>query len=149
MDKHSSIEDSIFVLSMKIRVIRDTITLNADGDLFLTKTLDDVQFINQTMKALLEYLRDTRQLPDRDGLLECFSELEWQFSQTLSVLLGHRGNLSVQDSPTLREKLQIFQSSCVERQRLIETLLPARPGQGSAPVSPHEMDELFKVIKPG
>ena len=56
MNKRVNFEDSLFILMMRIRMIRDSITLDADPELFLEKILDDIYFTEHTLRVLLDYL---------------------------------------------------------------------------------------------
>ncbi|MCL2093063.1 MAG: hypothetical protein FWH12_02610 [Treponema sp.] len=146
MSKQINIEDSIFILMMRIRVIRDTITLDAEAELFLPKILDDIEFIDQTSRILLDQLSEGDQ-GGKDLLFEHLGEMEWQYSQTLSVLMSKGGSLSIRDIPTIKEKLQVFQQSCLERQRRIESISPQKGDPQSSPVvSSNELNELLKVL---
>jgi hypothetical protein len=49
MHKHINFEDNIFVLNTRIRMIRDSLILDTDPELFLEKTVDDTNFIDLTL----------------------------------------------------------------------------------------------------
>ena len=70
MNKRINFEDDIFLLMIRIRMIRDIVTLDADPELFLEKTLDDIFFVDQTLKTLLGDLERHNHLIERDELLE-------------------------------------------------------------------------------
>ena len=145
MNKRVNFEDSIFILMMRIRMIRDIITLDADPELFLEKTLDDICFADHTLRILLGYLQESDRLIERDELLEQLSELEWQFSQVLQELLDHKGNISIQEVPSIKEKLLAFRNSSLERRKLTENL---GPSDGSLPGEPVvSSDELAELLK--
>jgi len=77
--------------------------------------------------------------------LEQLSEAEWHFSQVLQEMLDHKGNISVQEIPAVREKLTVLRNSSLERRRSIESLSPADDSQSTAPiVSSDELTELLK-----
>ena len=147
MSKKNNYEDNIFILMMRIRMIRDTITLDADPELFMEKTLDDIKFADQTLNLLLEYLRENNRLIERDELLDQLAELEWQFSQVLSDLLNHEGNFSVLQIPALILRLNTFLGNSQERRRAAGSLSPAGDSQNSEPiVSSDELAELLKAF---
>ena len=147
MNKRVNFEDSLFILMMRIRMIRDIITLDGDPELFLEKTLDDIYFADHTLKILLEYLQENHYLIERVELLEYLSELEWQFSQILQQLLEHNGNFSIREIPSVREKLSACRNNSRERQRTAESLRPAGNSQSGEPVvSSDELTELLKAL---
>ena len=147
MNKRVNFEDSLFILMMRIRMIRDIITLDADPELFLEKTLDDIFFADQTLRVLLEYLQENHYLIERVELLEHLSELEWQFSRLLQELLDHNGSFSICEIPAIKEKISNCRSNSLERQRAAESLSPAGSSLPGEPVvSSDELTELLKAF---
>ena len=147
MNKRVNFEDNAFILMMRIRMIRDIITLDADPELFLEKTLDDIYFTDHTLRALLEYLQENHFLIERVELLEHFSELEWQFSQVLRDLLDHDGNMSIQNIPSIREKVMACRTNSLQRQKTADSLSPAASTVSGSPiVSSDELTELLKAF---
>jgi len=148
MNKRVNFEDNIFILMMRIRVIHDTIILDADPELFLEKTLDDICFTDQTLRVLLEYLVENSRLIERDELLEHFSEAEKHFSQAIQDLLNHNGSLSTREIPSIREKLLAFRNASLERRKTAENLSPFEDStvSGSPIVSSDEIAELLKAF---
>jgi len=147
MNKRVNFEDNIFILMVRIRMIQDVITLDADPELFLKKTLDDIGFTDHTLGILLGYLTENNRLIEREELLEHLSELEWQFSQVLQKLLEHDGNISVRGIPSITEKLTAFRNNSMERLRNIEDLGPSESSRSGEPVvSSDELTELLKAF---
>ena len=147
MNKRVNFEDNTFILMMRIRMIRDTITLDADPELFLEKTLDDIYFTENTLRILLEYLQDNNYLIEREEYLENFSELEWQFSQVLRELLEHNGNFSIQGIASIREKLNACRNNSLQRRKTADNLSPAAATPTNSPiVSSDELTQLLKAL---
>jgi len=147
MNKRVNFEDSLFILMMRIRMIRDTITLDVDPELFLEKILDDIYSTDNALTVLLGYLKESNRLFEREELLEQFSEAEWLFSQVLTELLSHNGNLSIQEIDPEKEKLLVFRKNSIERRRIAENLSPADSGTSGSPiVSSDEITELLKAF---
>jgi len=147
MNKRVNFEDNIFILMVRIRLIRDIITLDADPELFLEKTLDDIDFTDQTLGILLGYLKENSRLIEREELLEHLSELEWQFSRVLQELLDHNGNICIREIPSISEKLTAFRDNSMERRRSIEELGPSEGSRPDEPiVSSDELTELLKAF---
>jgi len=146
MNKRINFEDDIFLLMIRIRMIRDIITLDADPELFLEKTLDDILFIDQTLKTLLGDLERNNHLIERDELLEQLSNAEEQFSQVLKDLSSHEGNLSIKELPSLAEKLAVFRSCSLERQKTAGKLHPEESPENVVYVGSDELTELLKAF---
>ena len=147
MNKRVNFEDNVFILTMRVRMIRDTITLDADPGLFLEKILDDICFTDQILRTLLAYLQQNERLTTRDEFLEHFSELEWQFSQVIGELLNHDGNISIREIPSVQEKLIAFRNSSQDRRQTAEKLsLYNNYKEGDPVVSSDEITELLKAF---
>jgi len=147
MNKRINFEDSLFILMMRIRTIHDIIILDADPELFLEKVLDDICFTDDTLRILLGYLEENTKLYEREDLLEHYIETEWQFSQALTELISHEGNISIQEIPQEKEKLQVFRKNSLDRQRAAENLNPGSHHiPGSPIVSSDEITELLKAF---
>jgi hypothetical protein len=143
MNKRVNFEDNIFILMMRIRMIQDTITLDADPELFLEMTLKDIDFVDHVLGILLGYIRDNQRLIEREELLEHLAELERQFSQALQKLLTHEGTISAREIPPVKEKLKLLWKGSQERREIAKT--PDPSGGGGEPlVSPDELNELLK-----
>ena len=147
MNKQVNFEDNSFITMMRIRMIRDTITLDADPGIFLEKLLDDIYFTDHSLRILLEYLQENNRLIEREELLEHLSELEWQFSQVLQDLLSHEGNISIREIPTIREKLNYLRTNSLERRKTAEDLCSIGDSPRAEPlVSSEELTELLKAF---
>ncbi|MDR1862804.1 MAG: hypothetical protein LBQ67_02670 [Treponema sp.] len=146
MNKRVNFEDNIFVLMSRIRMLRDLFTLDANPELFLEKTLDDVDFITKVLTMLLQELLENQRFIDRAGLFNCLAELEWQFSQILSDFMNNQGTMSVREYPALIDKIRILGSRSLERRKTAEISgQAASEGQAEEPVvSPAELSELLK-----
>jgi hypothetical protein len=146
MNKRINFEDDIFLLMIRIRMIRDIITLDADPELFLEKTLDDIYFIDQTLKTLLGELGRNHHLIEREELLEQLCDAEVQFSQVLEFLCDHDGNFSIRELPSLAEKLAAFRSCSLERRKEAGKTQPDESPENNIYVSSDELTELLKAF---
>jgi len=147
MSKQVNFEDNVFILMTRIRMIKDCITLDADPELFLEKILDDIYFTESILKILLKYLEENSRLFDRDELLVHYSEAEWQFSRILKDFLDHDGNISIQEIPVIKEKIEALGQKSFERQKLALNMSPdGKTIPGSPIVSSDELTELLKAL---
>ena len=149
MTKLVNYEDSMYLIYIRINLIRDLLALDADPELFLNKTLDDIEFIDNSLELLLNGLSDNSQLGERANLLDHLSELEWQFFQAVSELLRDEKAFLPAESGIIREKLTIVRSQSHERRKKAESFEPApSSGQNSLKpvVSSKELDELLRAL---
>ena len=151
MNKRINFEDSIFIVMMRLRMIRDVITLDADPELFLEKILDDIYFTDDVLRTLMGYLEENSRLTKRDELMEHLSEAELQFSRCIDGILNNKGNLTVREIASIGEKLIFLQNDSIERRKAIEELTSGPvnrdddPADGSK-VSSEELSELLKAF---
>jgi len=128
-------------------MIQDTITLDADPDFFLEKTLDDIYFTDHILTILLGCLEENHFLIERAELLEHLSDLELQFSRVLQNLLEHDGNISVREILPVGEKILTCRDNSLQRQAVIGKLNPIGPSKSVSPiVSSDELTELLKAF---
>jgi len=147
MNKCINFEDNIFILMMRLRMIRDIITLDADPELFMEKILDDICFADHTLSILLGYLQDNQRLIELEEIVEHFSELEWQYSLVLKELTDHSGNISIRENPALLEKMTVFRNRSMERRRTADNLTSVGDSASGSPiVSTDELTELLKAF---
>jgi hypothetical protein len=148
MNNCVNFEDNIFALHTQVRMIRDLLALEADPDLFLEKTLGDLEFIDLSLGRLLQNLEENTRLIDREEQFENLSELERRFSLVLSEMLNGRGSLSVENFPLIREKIGLLRERSGERRGRIDRE-GGRPEAASPEplVSGAELSELLKALE--
>jgi hypothetical protein len=145
MNKRINFEDNIFILSQRIRIIRDSLILDADPELFLEITLDDVDFIDHAMTILLKNLTENTRLIERDEQLYNLSRTEYQFGEVLSEFSNETGSISISKFPLISEKLDILRKQSLVRQQTISGSI-TEPDEipDNTVVSSDELMELLK-----
>jgi hypothetical protein len=147
MIKQINFEDNAFVLHLRLRMVRDILLLDADGDLFLDKIVGDLEFIGETLEALSQILEKTTSLFDRKGQFENLSALEWEFFRILGEFLNGGASLSVSKYPRIRGKILILRDRSENRQRLFEQNAVPEEHKSSEPVvSGAELSELLRDL---
>jgi hypothetical protein len=145
MNKRINFEDNIFILSIRTRMIRDSFVLDTDPDLFLEKTIDDIEFIDHTLENLLKSLVENNRLLKRKEAYDHIVYLEWEFSQALADFFRGSGNISAAQFPIFREKIRFIQNRSQERRKAIDG---QRGGEETGTiengVSSDELSELLK-----
>jgi hypothetical protein len=145
MNKRINFEDNIYVLLTRIKLIQDLLALDTDPELFLDKTLEDIDFIDATLQALQVQMQENLRLIEREELMNHLSELEMQFSQALAGFLNSQGTISAQAYPAIRDKITILRTRSFERRKIAKTASEASEGLSEAPVvSSDELNELLK-----
>jgi hypothetical protein len=147
MNNRANFEDNIYILLVRIRMIRDILTLDTDPELFFDKTIDDIEFIDRTLNTLLLALLENHRLIERNELFSHLSELEWQFEQVLSEVLSGSGSISAGEFPVVRDKLTVLRMNSLERRKNADTTGAAAGNKSEEPlVSSDELNELLKAF---
>ena len=145
MNKHDNFEDNLYLLQVRIRLIQDTLILDSDLEIFFEKALDDIDFVDQALGNFLDKLKDNQQRIDRESLMDHLSELERQFSRILSDIIDGQGSISIQEIPSLKEKILDLQKISSERREKVEKLSDTMENYQEEPVvSSDEFNELLK-----
>jgi hypothetical protein len=120
MNKHINLQDNIYILNGRVKILRDLLILDTDPALFLEKTIEDINFMDHALDTLLEHLRDNNRGFERNEVLDYLSDLEWDFSQVLGEFSGGAGSISAVPYPALLEQIKIMRNRCAERRALID-----------------------------
>jgi hypothetical protein len=145
MNKHINFEDTLFILNARLRLIRDILNLDADPNLFLRRSLDDLEFIDQVLAGLLANLIANPRLLDRELELDNLSDLEWQYSQLLTEFSGDSSPFSAAGFPETRERIPRLRSNSADRRKTIdESFVSAGQGHAEPVVSSVELNELLR-----
>jgi hypothetical protein len=145
MNKRINFENNIFILSERIRLLRDILSLETDPEIFLEKTIDDIYFINRTLDILLNILTKNKHLIERDTQFDNLSELEWQFSQVLGGFLSGTGIIAGTISEQYRDTIVQVRGQSQNRQEIIgDSIGKGSITSGEPLVSYDELSELLK-----
>jgi hypothetical protein len=147
MNKHLNLQDNIFILNSRLRILRDILVLDAEPSLFLEKTLDDVNFLDHALDTLLGQIRNNSRIFERDEVLDYLTDLEWDFSQVLGDFFSNSGSISAASFPPIQDRIRMLQDRGAERRRTIgeerkSTTAPAMEHT----VSSDELNELLKDL---
>lgn len=146
MEKHINYEDNAFIINTRIRLLNDMLLLEVDPSLFFQKTLDDIDFINTTLEALLNNLLANDKLIERDEQLHILLETEWYFSTVLHFLIDGQSSLAASFYPKLARKLESIGADSTRRQGVIreKEAVDSTPADTRRMVSTLELAELLK-----
>ena len=142
-----SFEDSLFILNMQIRVMRDTLCLSPPPELFLEKTVKDLQFADQTLAFLVQTLQENSALNNGNGELDNLVDAEWQFSQLLTLFFRDTCSFSVFSFPENREIITALRDNSDFRRKTLDvSLLASEPVNAEPVVSTAELSGLLGEI---
>ena len=96
-------EDSIFILKMRIRMIRDTLRLNPSSELYLERSVNDLVFIDSVLETLTSAVLQNTQ---NNGInsYESISDAEWEFNQVLTEFSLESSPFSLHEFPEAQKQ---------------------------------------------
>jgi hypothetical protein len=133
-----TIEDTIFIVGMRMRMIRDTLRLNPPSDLFLEKSLDDLCFINHVLISLSQMITE-----NSSGFVDYLLDTEWQFSQLLIEFSVDSSPFSIRAFPETREKIASLRTESDARRKTLEESFVLAGDLAEPVVSSAEMNGLW------
>ena len=110
MNKRINFEDIIFILAVRIRMIRDLLQLDTEPDLFFRQTVVDLEFIASILDLLAEKFVENLKFLDREAEADNILDAEWQFCQLLNEISKTSSPFSstiYSELPVLINKLSI------------------------------------------
>ncbi|MCL2066661.1 MAG: hypothetical protein FWG99_04270 [Treponema sp.] len=145
MNKNVNFEDTIFILNVRIRMVRDLLRLDTDTNLFLHKSMDDLEFIGSSLEILTEKLLANTKFIDREGESDNLCDAEWQFNRLLTEFAGDSSPFSAARFPEIEKDILKLKAESSRRRRLIdETSTPSELSESGPAVSRAELSELLK-----
>jgi len=144
MNKRINFEDTIFILNVRIRMIRDLLQLDTDAALFLRQTILDLEFINTALESLTEKFLANISFLDRETEADNLSDAQWQFSQLLNEITNSSSPFSAVHFPEIHNWIDKFKKDSLKRQKLIEeSCVPTGQNSAEPVVSNAELNGLL------
>jgi hypothetical protein len=146
MNKRINYEDNIFILKVRLRMLEDLVRLDADPDIYLGKTLDDLAFIDASLASLLDALLRNGKLIRREEQFHNLEGTEEQLNTLLYTMLNGSGSISAARFPLIQDKIRALQRLSAERTTLIRDARAQGKGSDTDAlvVSSDELSELLK-----
>jgi hypothetical protein len=120
MQKYLNYEDNIFILNTRIKIISDLLLLEADADLFLDKTIEDIDFISATANVLVKNLLENRQLIEWDEQLHNLYDMEDRFLKLIKSIQVGQACFSTNKYPVITDTIDAFYSAAMKRQKTLK-----------------------------
>jgi len=120
MNKRINFEDIIFILNLRIRMIKDLLLLDTDSALFYRQTMADLEFISSTLYVITKKFLANLKFLDLETEADNLLDAEWQFSQLLNEISNNTSPYSQVYFPETQAVIDKLRSESVERKRQIE-----------------------------
>ena len=144
MNKRINFEDTIFILNVRIRMIRDLLQLDLESGMFLQQTITDLEFINSTLNILTEKFIANIKFLDRETEADNLLDAEWQFGQLLNEFMNNTSPFSREHLPETLSCIDKLKKDSIKRQKQIdESYVPMRHTIMEPVVSHAELNGLL------
>jgi hypothetical protein len=120
MNKQINFEDTIFILNVRIRMIKDLLRLDTDPGLFYNQTMGDLEFINSVLEILTEKFLGNVKFTDREIEADNILDAEWHFGQLLNEVSNNRSPYSNASFPETQARIDKFKKSNEKRRKQLE-----------------------------
>ena len=143
----NNFEDTIFILNMRIRLIRDTLRLNPPPEIFLEKNVDELVYIDRVLDFIVQSFTENGNEFAGNNEFACASDTEWQFSQILTEFSLDSSPFSILAFPETRKTITALRGSSEARRRTLDALdIPADLARAEPVVSSAEFNGLLGGI---
>ncbi|MDR3019607.1 MAG: hypothetical protein LBU66_01740 [Treponema sp.] len=143
MNKRINFEDTIFILNVRIRMIRDLIQLDTDPGLFYRQTMGDLEFISSILDILTEKFLENMKFLDRETEADNLLDAEWQFSQLLNEISGNSSPYSQARFPETQTWIDKLRKDTLKRKKQIEESYVPEQSVSEPVVSNAELNGLL------
>ncbi|MCL2208746.1 MAG: hypothetical protein FWB89_01135 [Treponema sp.] len=120
MNKKINFEDTLFIINVRIRMIKDLLQIDTDSGLFYRQTMADMEFISSVLDIMTEKFLSNMQFLDRETEADNLLDTEWQFSQILNEVSGISSPYSNTYFPETQTWIDKLRSECIKRKKRIE-----------------------------
>ncbi|MCL2805619.1 MAG: hypothetical protein FWD26_06745 [Treponema sp.] len=144
MNKRFNFEDTVFILNVRIRMIRDFLKLDTDSSLFYSQTMSDLEFISSIMDKLMEKFLENMKFLDREAESDNLLDTEWQFSQILNEVSNSSStfppNIYTQMLPIISK---LRKDSALRQKQIEASYVPTEHSMAEPVVSNAELNGLL------
>jgi len=147
MNKRINFEDTIFILNVRIRMIRDLMRLDTDSNIFYRQTMGDLEFISSVLDILIGKFLENLKFLDREVEADNISDVEWQFSQIINEISGNSSPFSPSLYPEMPAIIARLRTDSINRKKqLDESYVPTESANAEPVVSNAELNGLLGAI---
>jgi hypothetical protein len=120
MNKRINFEDTIFILTIRIKMIKDLLRLDIDSGLFYRQTMSDMEFISSVLDIMTEKFLSNLKFIDRETEGDNLLDAEWQFSQLLNEVSNNTSPFSQINFPETHTWIDKLKKDSSKRRKQLE-----------------------------
>ena len=144
MNKRINFEDTLFILNVRIRMIRDLMQLDTDAEVFYRQTISDIEFIGSVLDMLTEKFVANLKFLDRETEADNILDTEWQYGQLLNEISGNSSCFTPSLFPEIPVLIAKLRTDGIKRKKQIEeSYVPAEQSLNEPVVSHAELNGLL------
>lgn len=145
MPKRINIEDTLFYLHSKLKLLREGVSLILESDLFLELYIQDLDNLQSILEFCINAIQENEKYIDWEEQVHNVLDLEEDLVELLDTLLQGKGTIGAAFIP-ISEKLEQYKAGSKNRIIQLEQLLSMRPAEqdNGMVVSPQELRELLQ-----
>ncbi|MCL2800210.1 MAG: hypothetical protein FWD28_00445 [Treponema sp.] len=144
MNKRINFEDTIFILNVRIRMIRDLMQLDTDAEVFYRQTMGDIEFISMVLDILTDKFVANLKFLDRETEADNILDAEWQYNQLLNEITSNSSPFTPALFPELPVIIAKLKTDSVKRKKQIEeSYVPSEQTSNEPVVSHAELNGLL------
>jgi len=144
MNKRINFEDTLFILNVRIRMLRDLMQLDTDADIFYRQTMGDAEFISSCLEMLTEKFVANLKFLDRETEADNILDTEWQFGQLLNEMSSNSSPFTASLFPEMPALIGKLRTDSNKRKKQIEeSYVPAENSTPEPVVSHAELNGLL------
>ncbi|MDR1840127.1 MAG: hypothetical protein LBQ93_11155 [Treponema sp.] len=144
MNKRINFEDTLFILNVRIRMIKDLLRLDADSSLFYKQTMGDLEFISSILDTMTEKFLSNLKFLDHETEADNLLDAEWQFSQLLNEISNNSSPYSRIYFPETQIVTDKLRNDSLKRKKQIEeSYVPAEQSMSEPVVTNAELNGLL------
>jgi len=147
MNKQINFDDIIYILNVRIRMIKDLFRLDINMDLFYSQTVVDLEFISSLMDTLTEKFLKNHNFVDYETAAENILDAEWQFNQLLIEISNNSGENSFTRIPEAQTLITRLKKESANRKKQIEESCTSTENSAAEPVVTYtELNSLLGSV---
>jgi len=144
MNKRINFEDTLFILNVRIRMLRDLMQLDTDAEVFYRQSMADIEFISSCLDMLSEKFVANIKFLDRETEADNILDTEWQYGQLLNEMSSNSSPFTSSLFPDMPALIGKLRTDSVKRKKQIEdSYVPAENSAPEPVVSNAELNGLL------
>ena len=120
MNKRVNFEDTLFIINVRIRMVKDLLRLDTETNVFYRQTIMDLEFVSAILDIMADKFLSNLKFLDSETEADNLLDTEWRFSQLLDEFSGGDSPYCGEDFPETQVLIEKFRTKSARRKKQIE-----------------------------